>query len=59
MTDTQNAVSSNKPIRPADHKEIACNNLLELGTQGVSKIQAHSLFSDGAFNTTVNKLNND
>lgn len=61
MTDIQKADSSTskKPTRPADHKEIACDNLLEIGPKGVSKIQAHSLFSDGAFNTTVSKLNTD
>ena len=58
MIDAQKAISSNnKPTRPADQIEIACDNLLALGTEGISKIGAHSLFSDGAFNTTVSKFN--
>lgn len=45
-----------KPTRHADHIEIACDRLLELGTVGISKTGAHALFSDGAFNTTVSKI---
>jgi len=46
----------NKPIRHAEHVEIACDRLLELGTVGISKTGAHASFSDGAFNTTVSKI---
>lgn len=42
--------------RHAEHVEIACDRLLELGTVGISKTGAHALFSDGAFNTTVSKI---
>jgi len=51
------ASKANKPTRPAEHIEIACDRLLELGTKGISKTGAHALFSDGAFNTTVSKIN--
>jgi len=57
MINTQNKTVNFKPTRPAEQIENACDHLLELGTQGISKIQAHSLFSDGAFNTTVSKIN--
>lgn len=58
MTDTQKAISlsSKKPTFVASHIEIACDNLLLLGTEGLSKTGAHALFSDGAFNTTVSKI---
>lgn len=46
----------NEPSHRAEYIEIACDRLLELGTKGISKTGAHSLFSDGAFNTTVSKI---
>ncbi|WP_413698968.1 hypothetical protein ACLKMH_15545 [Psychromonas sp. KJ10-10] len=53
---TSTASTTNKPPLMAEYVEIACDHLLQLGTQGISKTGAHALFSDGAFNTTVSKL---
>ena len=50
------SLNSNKPNSLPDYIEIACDRLLEIGPVGVSKTGAHSLFSDGAFNTTVSKI---